>query len=321
MVATPPIERRPWTPGAIAALTLACVLWSAASVAAKIALGDGGARPGKLDPFVLAAIRFLGGGGVLWATARLRGEWVGVSRKDRLRFVVLGVMGIAVTYALFYGGLVHTTATDTTLLVAAEPVLIALIARVVLREAMGGLRMAGMAAGLAGVWLIVMKGLVPRFEGTVAANMVVTAALLFEAMSSIIGKQLSRAYPALMIAALGMLVGGAALLPFAVYRAAGRVMAMPGWPEIAAVAYLTLVCSALCYGIWYTLLRRYTVSSMAGFLFIQPVMGPILGYVMLGERLGLSSLAGGLLVVLGVSLILLSEGRQDGQVPVQERQA
>ncbi len=77
-----------------------------------------------------------------------------------------------------------------------------------------------------------------------------------------------------------------------------------GLSEWAAVAYLTLICSALCYGVWYALLSRHTVSSMAAFLFIQPLMGPVLSYVLLKETLGGWSILGGLLVILGVALVV-----------------
>jgi len=70
------------------------------------------------------------------------------------------------------------------------------------------------------------------------------------------------------------------------------------------VGYLTLICSALCYGVWYALLSRHTVSSMAAFLFIQPLMGPVLSYVLLKETLGGWSILGGLLVILGVALVV-----------------
>ena len=283
---------------------LACALWAGSSVAAKVALSSSSTiPPGKVGPFLLAAVRFGLAGALLFAFCRWRGYWRPIPSRDRRAFVALGTFGIAFTYGVFYGGIRFTTATETTLLVAAEPVLIALLARAVLGERMRATQISGMLVGLAGVYLIVMRGLTPTLQGTAVANAVVTGALVFEALSSVIGKRLTQSYPGLQVAALGMLIGAAVLLPFAVHETIAHHVGLPGPVEVLAIVYLTLVCSALCYGIWYLLLPRFSLSSMAAFLFIQPVLGPVYGYLLLGERMGIWTILGGGLVMLGVWLV------------------
>lgn len=303
----PPGEGRAdaqWSWAPALALALACVLWAGSSIAAKVALGSSSAiHPGKLGPFTLASVRFGVGGALLFAYLRARGQWPRISPSDRLPFAALGAFGIALTYAVFYAGMRFTTATETTLLVAAEPLLIALLARTILAERLTARQNTGLMTGFAGVYLIVVRGLIPRVEGTVIANGVVALALVFEAYSSIVGKKLTMRYPGLAVASIGMMIGAVLLGPFAAYEIIRLQRAPPGIGEAVAVAYLTLVCSCLCYGIWYSLLRRYTVSSMAGFLFIQPLLGPIYGYILLHETLTRWSAAGAALIVLGVWLV------------------
>lgn len=302
-----------WPPGATVALVLACILWAASSIAAKVALGDGSAAAnGTMGPFTLAAVRFGVGGAVLYAFLRIRGHWMPVRPEDRGRFLLLGGLGIGLTYMVFYGGMRFTTATETTLLVAAEPVLIALLARMILRERLTPLQGSGLAVGVAGVYLIVVRGLVPRAEGTVLANAVVAVSLVFESYSSIVGKRLTSTYPGLVVAATGMLLGAAMLAPFAVHEALSRGMSTLGAAQWSAVAYLTLVCSCLCYGVWYSLLRRYPVSKMAAFLFIQPLLGPVYGYVLLGETMTMWTVAGAVLVVAGVWMVAAPSAARRG---------
>lgn len=301
----------PWRVRSVAALSLACVLWAGSAIAAKVALGDGSDEsPAKIGPLLLACVRFAGAGLLLMLYLRARHALVPVERSDRRRLVALGAFGIAATYAVFYGGMRYTSATETTFLVAAEPILIALLARVLLRERLSRLQGLGMAAGLAGVYVIVFRGIVPTFEGTVAANTVVTLALVFESYASILGKDLVRRYDGLSVAAYGMVIGSVCLLPLAIWEASMRVAWRPGWPEIAAVVYLTVLCSALAYGIWYSLLRRHSVSSMAGFLYIQPVLGPVFAYLLLGERMSVWTFVGAAATLAGVSLIALPERKR-----------
>jgi len=301
---------RPWRLGSAAALAAACVLWAGSAIAAKVAIGDGAAPAGeKMGPLLLACVRFAVGGLLLLVYQWARRELRPVARADAGRLVSLGALGIALTYAVFYGGMRYTTATETTFLVAAEPILIALLARTLLGERLAAAQAAGLTVGLLGVYVIVFRGLVPRAEGSVVANAVVTVALVFESYSSIVGKELTRRYAGLTVASYGMLIGAAFLAPWAVWETWIRGAWTPGWPEVWAVAYLTVVCSCLCYGIWYSLLKGHSVSSMAGFLFIQPMLGPVYGYVLLGERVSLWTVAGAAAIVGGVWLVAMAQRR------------
>jgi drug/metabolite transporter (DMT)-like permease len=293
-----------WSPAPAAALTVACVLWAGSAIAAKVAIGDGSDPPmAKVGPFALSCLRFAIGGALLFGYQWLRRDLFSVRRDEVGRLLSLGGLGIALTYAVFYGGMRHTTATETTFLVASEPILIAVLARLMLDERLTARQGSGLLVGLIGVYVIVFRGLVPRSEGTVIANGIVTLALVFESYSSIVGKALTRHRPGLTVAAYGMLIGAALLCPAALWECRGRGAWRPGAPEIASVAYLAILCSGVCYGIWYSLLKRYSVSSMAGFLFIQPMVGPVLGYLLLRETMSPWTAIGAAAIVAGLWLI------------------
>ncbi len=292
-------------------MTLACALWAGSAIAAKVAIGHGpNPTAAKLGPLSLACLRFGVAGALLLGYLRVTGQLVAIARTDRWRFVALGTMGIGITYAVFYGGMQYTTATETTFLVAAEPILIAVLARFVLGERLQAAQAVGLAVGLLGVYVIVFRGVIPNLEGTVIANAIVTLALVFEAYSSVVGKGLTGRYPGLVVAAYGMLIGALFLVPAAAAEFARRPHWMPGWPELAAVGYLTVLCSCLCYGIWYSLLERHSVSSMSGFLFIQPVLGPVYGMAILGEHMSIATAVGAAITLAGVWLVAASGSRR-----------
>ena len=304
-------------PGRAAALLVtAAVLWSASTYAAKIALGSGGHSPGRFSPFTLACVRFAIGGGLLALVALVRRRTLRVERIDVVRVVGLAVFGIATTYSVFYAGIRFTTATEGTLIFAAEPLMIAVLAALLLREKLGAPRAAGLAIGFIGVYLIVERGLAPSFSGTASANSVVLASLALEAFAAIIGKGLTRKYDGLTVVTLEMLVGAALLVPFALREGLSVGFALPYADAIAAMLFLATVCSALCYGIWYSQLSRFDVSAMAGFLLVQPLMGPVYGYVLLHERPGPWTWAGAALVVAGVWIVSTTgaSGRPDAPV-------
>ncbi len=296
--------------GAAALLALINVLWAGSAIPAKIVLGSAALSvPGKVGPYTLAFARFAPAALLLYLTLRLRGQRIRLERRDLPRFFLVGALGIALTYGIFYGGIRGTTASEASLLITAEPILIAFFAALFLHERLHRWQWGGMAAGFAGVYLVVNQGIVPHFSTSAAANAVVAIALCFEVSSGILAKKLVSRYSGLVVVTVEMAVGAMLLLPFAFLE----MRSAPGHGldalSLGSIAYLGLICSFLCYGVWYMLLPRLKLSAMAGFLFIQPVMGPLLGTLILGERLSLWAGIGAALVLSGVWLVVSREGK------------
>lgn len=290
--------------GVAAILVFINVLWAASAAAAKLAMGgSAGYPPTGIGPFALAFFRFAPASVLLWAFARIRGETYSIRREDRLSFVLVGLTGITLAYAVFYGGMRLTTATETTLLIAGEPVLLALMAWALLHERIDRRQRAGLAVGFLGVYIVVVQGLAPRSGGNVLGNAIVALSLCFECYSGIIGKRLTRSYPGLTIGSIQMAVGSALLIPLAALELAAHPHLRVGPAALGGIVYLSLFCSAVCYGTWYVVMERHPLSSMAPFLFVQPVMAPVFGYWLQGERLHIWTAIGAAFVMLGVWLV------------------
>lgn len=273
------------------------LLWGGSAVSARYALDVFG-------PFTLAALRFLPAGLLLFLVMPGEMRRTRILPQDRLPLVMLGLIGVGVTYSVFYYGLRSTTAIDASLLFACEPILIALVAGIWLHERLTLRQWGGMLLGLAGIWLI---------AGRAAGNWIALLGLCCESATSVLAKRLANRYPGLLVVAYEMLIGALLLLPFAAAEAARK----PIHGSVAGVAgliYLSLICSALCYGIWYHSLSRYPVSVMGAFILIQPLMGPLYGWLLRGEEMKPGSLIGALLVLLGVTLTTLI-GRSKAVVP------
>ncbi len=282
------------SPGALAQLVGINVLWGASSVAAKAGLAVFG-------PFTLTALRFLPAGLLLLALARASGPLPRIRREDRTAFLALSLFGIVLSYGIQYAGIQRTTASDASLLVACEPILIALFARVFLKERLNTRQWGGMLLGLAGIWLI---------AGQAVGNRIALLGLLFESSVSVLAKRLSGRYPGLFVVAVEMLTGALMLAPLAIaecWRAA-PVVTPAG---VGGLLYLSLICSALCYGVWYRLLPRFPVSVLGVSILFQPLLGPFYGWLFRGEILRPVSALGGALVLVGIALTTLTGRRAE----------
>ena len=73
------------------------------------------------------------------------------------------------------------------------------------------------------------------------------------------------------------------------------------------VLYLGILMNGLGYSIWYYVLGRYEVNKVLPSMLLLPVTGVITAVVLLGERPDINTYIGGIIVIFGVAIILLSK--------------
>ena len=73
--------------------------------------------------------------------------------------------------------------------------------------------------------------------------------------------------------------------------------------HFAALAFQVVVVVSAGYLFWIWLLTIYRAAEVAAFSFLSPLFGMALGWLMLGEEIGMSLLFAGLLVAVGLILI------------------
>ena len=275
------------------------LLWAGSSLAAKIALHS-------IPPMTLAFARFSLAALLMYGIAHLRGVDLRVARRDWGQFWLMGILGLALTYLLSYAGIQRTTASESALIIAAEPVFLGILAYFFLREKLYLMKVAGIVAGLAGAYVIVAHGWhLPALSGLVVGDLLIALGLLFEAGSSILGKGLVARYPAISVMTYQMTSGAIALAPFAAWEliSTNQPIALPPAPALWSLLYLVIPCTVVAYTVWFTVLDKREAGEMSVFLFVQPVAGAFLGAYFLGDKITGSTVAGALLVLLGVGLI------------------
>jgi drug/metabolite transporter (DMT)-like permease len=140
-------------------------------------------------------------------------------------------------------------------------------------------------------------------------NLIGVGLLLFSAFSfaafSAFAKPLIERYSALETATYATVLSVplfAALVPFELYlrpSALGSVTL----PVIGAVLYLALMSTAAAWYCWYKGMEYADASTVAVYFFAQPIVGILLGSILLGESIDLSIVSGGIPLVLGVFLV------------------
>ena len=206
-------------------------------------------------------------------------------------------------FSLMFTGLSGIDASTAAIAIQLQVPFAALLAAFVFGDTLGWRRALGMATAFAGVAVIAGE---PQMAGSyLSLGLVVTAAMIF-AISNIQVKKLHSldgwtitgwmslfAVPQLFVASLLLEDGQMEALQTA------------DWLAWGCVVYNAVVAMIVGYGLWYRLLRRYEVNTAMPFTLLVPLFGVMAGVLLLGDRLHLSLILGGLLTVIGVGIIIL----------------
>lgn len=291
--------------GAFALLVLGNALWAGTYTAGKIALRE-------LSPVELNALRFSLAALVLAPALVRQGRQIVWDRRTVLTLAQLSLLGFVLNKAFEYFGLALTSASDVALLIATESLFTALLSWTLLREPVTRRGILALGVGLAGVYLIVERGLAPNLGGPsggarVLGDLLVILSLLLEAGYTIRGKAAVGRIPPLLFVSVTITGSLFAWLP------AGAVaVARGGWPHLSpkgwlAVLYMALVATVACYWLWFRALRVVDGSAAAPMLLLQPLLGAALAIWLLHDHVTWATLVGGALI-LGSLLLVMRSG-------------
>lgn len=228
------------------------------------------------------------------AVLRLELAW-----RDWARMMVVAVLGYAAPLLIGTVGQKLSSASNASLLVGVEPVTLVFLSALFLGETINSLKVAALLSGLAGSTLIILQG-VPFWNATITPHFKGDVLLFLHgfcwALYSLIGKPLLRKVDAMTFAGLTTALS---LLPMAL---CGGIAwpAGAGGSAVAAAAYLAAAVTFLGTWAWNKALEVMPASTVANFIFLQPLVG--VGMAVLIQKEGFSpwSVAGGALILLGV---------------------
>jgi len=276
-----------------AALVLVQIAFGTLPVAGKLAMEHVG-------PFGLSLVRVAGATIFFGALVMLRAK-VRVPFGDVLRIAGCGLLGMAANQLLFLGGLERTSATNATVLVTTIPVFTFLVALGLRLERASVRGVLGLLVAFAGVLALVK---VERFElaarSLLGDAMIVANALCYAFYLVLVRPYVAR-YGTLPVVAIGFGASTLAVLPFGVHQLDGVTTA--GAHAWLLLLYVLAVPTLLTYLLNAWALRYASSSTVAIFIYLQPIVGLALAVRVLDETLGLRAGLGTLAVFCGIALV------------------
>lgn len=258
----------------------------------------------ELSPFEVALARFTLAGAIYGAMLLARPR--AVTRGDLLRLTALGFVAIPLNQGLFLFGLSLTTPGHAALLYAMTPVFVFVLALLRGEERSSFWKTAGIGTAFAGAAVVLVgRGqLAGHAEPSRAllGDLLVLLAVVAWAVYVVWGKPFAERYGVVTTTGITIVTGSLLYLPVGLLysRAADfQALSTAGW---ASIAYLIVLTSVVSYLLYYWALAREDASRVAIWSNTQPVLTALLAWMMYGDRLTPSFVAGGLLVIAGVAM-------------------
>ncbi|MBT2594163.1 DMT family transporter [Arthrobacter sp. ISL-72] len=185
------------------------------------------------------------------------------------------------------------------LLINVNPILVAVMAGLILKEGFPRWLIIGSLIAFAGVAVIAL-GSGQRSTADVAGVLLCLLAAVLAAVSVIVQKPVLRKFPAAQATWFGIMVGAVCCLPFT-GQLAGELQAAP-LPATLGLVYLGIFPTAIAFTTWAYALSLIDAGKLAATTYLVPGTTIIISWLLLGEVPTAWGLLGGVICLVGVGL-------------------
>jgi drug/metabolite transporter (DMT)-like permease len=272
----------------------------------------------EVPPFLLAAMRFLVAGLILYGWTIARGErspsgrqWASVSLLALLIFVL--------DYGLLFWAERRIPSGLAAVMMGTIPVFMALSEIIFLRTQQLTVRLAvALLIGLGGVAVLVSRSL--DLAGA-PIDRLGAGALIFAAMCWSVASAFARTLPLppskVMSSGAQMLVGGVFLA--LVSAALGEFRDFHPWAVSRgawlSLLYLIVAGSIIAFTAYVWLIHHESPTKVGTYAYVNPVVAVLLGYFLGGEALGLRTILGTVFVLISVVVITTTRTKKAAAAP------
>ena len=250
----------------------------------------------ELDPAVVVFARVGIATAVLLPVAAQRGV-LRQLRGGMLAIAVLACVQIVGPFLLISYGEQHIASSLTSLLIAADPLLVALFAlRFDPSERVSGLRLVGLLIGMGGVVVLLGLDVGGDRQRLLGAALVLLAAAGYAASALLMKRPAIATLPSLGVVTVECVTATIVVLPLAVTRLPSKI---PSLEVMVSLLVLGLICTALAYLAFFALVAEVGASRGTVITYVNPAVSVLLGVTLLGESLNAAIVMGFLLIIVG----------------------
>ena len=278
-------------------MIIATVFWAGAFIAGKFSIA-------QFPIFSLTFFRFLFATILIFAIMIKKEDNWKIEKKDLPIFMALGVIGMVGYHTFFFSALKYTTATNSSLINATNPIITTILAIIFLKDKVKTRNIVSILTSFFGVILIITNGdfgILLNFKLNYGDLLMIIATICW-ASYSIISKKASENYSPIKITSYAFLVCVVILIPFVLMEKPW--VYIPNTTTIGwiSVIYMSIFASVGGYLIQQVSIKKIGPSKTSLYINLVPVFSMILAFLILKENISIIKIIAGLLIATGVFL-------------------
>lgn len=272
-------------------------LWGSSYLWIKIGLES-------LPPLTLIAGRLLLGGAFLAVVVAIARQPLPREARQYGHLFVMAVVNIVMPFVLITVGEQSIDSALAAILTATVPLTVIVLAPMFLPDERITLpRIAGLAVGFAGVIMLVAPDLVNLSDADLTGELMMIGAATCYGIGNVYAKRNVRGLRPMIPALFQVLFAVAIIVPMALVfeQPVGNVNPAP--EAIVAVIWLGFLGSGVAYLCYFTILAHWGATRTSMVAYLLPVVGIVLGAVVMGDPVTVNRIIGTGLIIAGIALV------------------
>lgn len=250
-----------------------------------------------------ALARFVFGSAGLLVLMLVNRPWPSIGSRMAWKLCAMGFFGVFLYNVCFFTGLRTVPAGRASLMASLQPSIVFLFSAAVWGERVTGWKLVGLAVSFVGALVVLSQGSPARLfeQGVHTGDLWILGTVISWVAYTLLGRTLTGRIPAGAATAYSTWFGSLLLAglvafdttPFAPWSARSWL----------ALAFLGLGGTSLAFLLYLKGIAQIGAARTSIFINLVPVFGVLFSSLLLGETPGLATLAGGVLVIVGVRLL------------------
>jgi drug/metabolite transporter (DMT)-like permease len=270
----------------------AASIWGGMYVVSKVVLEI-------IPPFSLVTLRLMLGALTLVIVLWIRG-FPKIPHKQLLQVLGVGLVGYGISLSLQFLGTKLSTAANGSLVTSATPAFVLILAWLLLKEKITPLRLVALFLATLGVIAVIDPRSAQLDPDLFLGNVFLIGAAVTWALYSVLVRMATQNLDVIPFSLIAFLGGLPVVMPAGAWELQTHGVGEISLGVVGGVLFLGIISTALAMVLWNNAFALVDANLASLTFFAQPVVGTVLGWLFLGERITPLFLLGGLLIGLGL---------------------
>ena len=273
------------------------VIWGSGYLLNKIAVQE-------LDPLMLASVRFLTSGVIIFLISILLKFSLKISKKQFINSIIAGFLFLSFGNGMLVWALLYVDSSFAALEISAQPLIILILMRIIYGTKIKQMSIIGIFLGFIGIYLLVGQKEILEQDNSILGMIMIFLCMTSWALGSLFVAKADLPKNFFVNTGYQMITGGFTLLIFSLLINEKWI-----WPnewELKtqySVVFLILFASIIAFTSFNYLLKVVSPEKVATSTYVNPIVALFLGWYFLNEKITNQSLIASIILLTGVYFI------------------